>query len=75
LPEDYLAEYTKGKDGPICTLLIESTYESFAVFGMPLFQGYYTTHYMIEGLISFTPHNQSNKKDIASIAISTATPK
>jgi hypothetical protein len=36
LPEDYITRYQESKDGPICTLLIKSTYENFAVFGMPL---------------------------------------
>jgi hypothetical protein len=59
LPDDYVVKLLDGKDGPVCTLLIKPSTENFAVFGMPLFQGYYTTHYLLEGLISFTPHNQS----------------
>jgi len=71
LPEDYII---KGNDGK-CTLLITGNSVPFAVFGLPLFSGYYTSHYMSEGKIGFTPHDKSRKSDISKNTIPTTQPK
>lgn len=48
-------------DGSICTLVIYENPYPFNIFGIPLFNGYYTTHDPVKSQISFVPTPDSPK--------------
>jgi hypothetical protein len=73
LPEDYIIDVSNGERS-LCSLMIRPTDDNFAVFGLPLFYGYYSTHYLTDGRLGFTPHNQSKKKDVWTNEMSTKSP-
>jgi hypothetical protein len=74
LPSDYIKDLSVGSISS-CLLLIQPTSNNFAIFGLPLFYGYYVSHYMEAGRMEFTVHDHSDKIDISSNPISTETPK
>ena len=52
------------KDGSQCTLFITAIEEDMMIFGIPAYQGYYTTHDNERDRMGIVPHSTSSKSKL-----------
>lgn len=63
-PEDYLVDISENGDGSICHILMMSNEFDFYLFGLPIFQGYYTIHDMVTHSVGYIPLESSMKEPL-----------
>lgn len=61
-PREYLLDVSENGDRSVCHILMIGNNYDFFLFGLPFYQGYYTSHYMWNHVMGFAPHDRSDKK-------------
>jgi len=66
-----LLDISENGDRSVCHILMIGNNYDFFLFGLPLFQGYYTIHDMDQNYIGYIPHSLSDKKFLEKAQIPT----
>lgn len=61
-PKEYLLDVSENGDRSVCHILMIGNNYDFFLFGLPFYQGMYTSHYMWNNVMGFAPHDRSEKK-------------